>query len=305
MLKKLRIPAMILAVLLLIPTAALAVGGTFTDDDHSVFEADIEWMVANGITYGCSETEYCPEGNVTRGQMAAFLHRFADNLVGDGVVGPEGPQGPAGVNGLNGANGADGATGPAGADGADGVAGAAGTDGIDGVIGPRGLPGANGEQGPIGLTGPVGPAGGTVNSPLAVPAMSFLTNGARGYDEATGSIRDAFGRCFIYPLTLPQGVTISEVGASVMNVGDFVTPVVRLKMREFAAYSTSVSASILLAEAWTNETNGVYYANVTPEHNGGPVVVDNSTYVYYLEACNDDYTAGGTHLYGATVEFHS
>ena len=50
----------------------------FTDDDGSIFETDIAWMAAVGITKGCnppSNTRFCPEARVTRGQMAAFLSR--------------------------------------------------------------------------------------------------------------------------------------------------------------------------------------------------------------------------------------
>jgi hypothetical protein len=52
--------------------------GTFTDDNSSVFEDDIEWLAASGITRGCNppvNDEYCPDRYVTRGQMAAFLTR--------------------------------------------------------------------------------------------------------------------------------------------------------------------------------------------------------------------------------------
>ncbi len=57
-------------------------GNTFTDDDGSVFENDIAKLAAAGITAGCNppaNTNFCPESNVTRGQMAAFLRR-ASNL---------------------------------------------------------------------------------------------------------------------------------------------------------------------------------------------------------------------------------
>ena len=50
----------------------------FTDDDGSVFEADINRLAAAGITKGCNPPTndlYCPDGKVTRGQMAAFLVR--------------------------------------------------------------------------------------------------------------------------------------------------------------------------------------------------------------------------------------
>lgn len=51
--------------------------GAFDDDDASGFEADIEWLVAAGITQGCdaSARRYCPTAPVTRSQMAAFLTR--------------------------------------------------------------------------------------------------------------------------------------------------------------------------------------------------------------------------------------
>ena len=51
---------------------------TFVDDDGSVFEQDIEWMAAAGITKGCNpptNNKFCPDASVTRGQMAAFLVR--------------------------------------------------------------------------------------------------------------------------------------------------------------------------------------------------------------------------------------
>jgi glucose/arabinose dehydrogenase len=50
----------------------------FTDDDGSVFEGDIEWLGATGVTRGCNpplNDRFCPDEPVTRGQMAAFLHR--------------------------------------------------------------------------------------------------------------------------------------------------------------------------------------------------------------------------------------
>ncbi len=38
----------------LLPTAALAPGGTFTDDDQIVHEGGIEAIAAEGITVGCN-----------------------------------------------------------------------------------------------------------------------------------------------------------------------------------------------------------------------------------------------------------
>jgi hypothetical protein len=50
----------------------------FNDDNTSVFEHDIDRIAAVGVTKGCNpptNTKYCPFDYVTRGQMAAFLHR--------------------------------------------------------------------------------------------------------------------------------------------------------------------------------------------------------------------------------------
>jgi hypothetical protein len=67
---------------LLIPTAVFA-AGRFTDDDDSIFEDNIEWLASAGVTVGCNppdNTNFCPDDNVTRGQMAAFMQRFAQYL---------------------------------------------------------------------------------------------------------------------------------------------------------------------------------------------------------------------------------
>ena len=50
----------------------------FTDDDGNTHEADINRIATLGITRGCATTpqpKYCPEGHVTRAEMAAFLLR--------------------------------------------------------------------------------------------------------------------------------------------------------------------------------------------------------------------------------------
>ena len=61
--------------------------GRFSDTAGSVFEADIDRLVAAGVTKGCNPPDndrFCPDGSVTRGQMAAFLVRaFSFEQVGD------------------------------------------------------------------------------------------------------------------------------------------------------------------------------------------------------------------------------
>jgi hypothetical protein len=64
-------------------------GDLFTDDDDSIFENDIDKLATAGITRGCNpptNDNFCPDDNVTRGQMAAFLVRalgLTDNGGGD------------------------------------------------------------------------------------------------------------------------------------------------------------------------------------------------------------------------------
>jgi len=48
---------------------------TFTDIADSPFRDEIEWLAAEGITRGCTQTTFCPKASVTREQMATFLDR--------------------------------------------------------------------------------------------------------------------------------------------------------------------------------------------------------------------------------------
>ena len=63
------------------PVVPPAPSGRFVDDDGSIHEPDIELIAAAGITLGCNppmNDRYCPDGVVSRGQMAAFLVRALD-----------------------------------------------------------------------------------------------------------------------------------------------------------------------------------------------------------------------------------
>ncbi|MGH8913396.1 MAG: S-layer homology domain-containing protein, partial [Acidimicrobiia bacterium] len=68
----------------------------FRDDDSSVFEGAIERLAQAGITVGCNppaNDRFCPQRNVTRGEMAAFLGRafgYTDNGGGDWFVDDDG-----------------------------------------------------------------------------------------------------------------------------------------------------------------------------------------------------------------------
>jgi hypothetical protein len=47
----------------------------FKDDDASPHQGDINRLATARVTLGCADLHFCPEASVTRGQMAAFLHR--------------------------------------------------------------------------------------------------------------------------------------------------------------------------------------------------------------------------------------
>ena len=57
--------------------------GSFTDDDGSVHEPNINGLAASGVSKGCNppdNTRYCPERAVTRAEMATFLVRGLGDL---------------------------------------------------------------------------------------------------------------------------------------------------------------------------------------------------------------------------------
>jgi glucose/arabinose dehydrogenase len=62
----------------LIPAAAMAPGGTFTDDDAIVHEGGIEAVAAEQITVGCNppfNDRFCPDRPLTRAEMATMIAR--------------------------------------------------------------------------------------------------------------------------------------------------------------------------------------------------------------------------------------
>jgi hypothetical protein len=67
-------------------TVAVLAAWPFSDvNPGDWFYNDVYWLDSNGITHGCTATQYCPNSYVTRAEMAAFLHREAGALVVAGV----------------------------------------------------------------------------------------------------------------------------------------------------------------------------------------------------------------------------
>jgi len=70
--------------------AQAAWSGSFSDDDDSVHEANIDKIFAQGITVGCNppaNDRFCPDRNITRGEMAAFIARALDLTAMSGAPG--------------------------------------------------------------------------------------------------------------------------------------------------------------------------------------------------------------------------
>ena len=76
-------------VLISVPTTVWA-SHQFTDvPDSHIFHTGISWMKDHNITVGCNppaNTQYCPDDNVTRGEMATFMKRLAENNVVDAAT---------------------------------------------------------------------------------------------------------------------------------------------------------------------------------------------------------------------------
>jgi len=173
-------------------------------DDH-VFHEDIEWMRDTGLTRGCNppaNDRYCPDDPVTRGQMAAFLHRFADRLGdvvgggdGEGGVGPQGPKGEKGDPGPKGEKGDKGDPGP------------------QGPKGEKGDPGPKGEKGDKGDPGPQGPAGQSLVGYEITdinPAYSPLELRVKNVNSA--ELMDPIGPTADDDTKLVDEITIEEAG---------------------------------------------------------------------------------------------
>jgi hypothetical protein len=81
------------AVVIALPVAVIAAHSFDDVPDSNQFHNAIGWMQENGITVGCNppaNTQYCPEDNVSRQQMAAFMFRLAQTQgsAGIGVTDP-------------------------------------------------------------------------------------------------------------------------------------------------------------------------------------------------------------------------
>jgi len=83
------LPSLLLLLVLLVPAMSIAASGFSDVPESNGFAADIDWLAAAGITKGCNPPVndlFCPSANVTREQMAAFMHRLAVSQVVDAAT---------------------------------------------------------------------------------------------------------------------------------------------------------------------------------------------------------------------------
>ena len=57
------------------PIPFQAYEGRFADDDLLPVRDDIDWLAELGVISGCDDSSFCPDGFVTRGQLASLLSR--------------------------------------------------------------------------------------------------------------------------------------------------------------------------------------------------------------------------------------
>ena len=87
--KRRHIYALVAAIALIVTIVPLAsyAASEFTDvPDSNIFQDDINWLADAGVTLGCNppaNDQFCPEDNVRRETMAAFMRRLAENQVVD------------------------------------------------------------------------------------------------------------------------------------------------------------------------------------------------------------------------------
>jgi S-layer homology domain/Collagen triple helix repeat (20 copies) len=158
-------------VLAVATTASAAGAGIFNDvpEDH-LFANAIEWAKDNGVVYGYDNGDFGPDDPVERGQLAAILKRYHENLVVPGLAD----------------GGSDGSAGPSGSVGPRGAQGPAGTQGPKGQPGTSGAAGAQGPAGPAGPEGPEGKKGDSAEEKLGMSVEAYLDAKVNGYVTGLG-----------------------------------------------------------------------------------------------------------------------
>ena len=69
-------------VIMVLATGVVFAAHQYSDvPDDNIYHSDIDWLTDNGISNGYGNGTYGPKDFVTRGQMAAFFHRYDNNLV--------------------------------------------------------------------------------------------------------------------------------------------------------------------------------------------------------------------------------
>jgi hypothetical protein len=82
MIKRLLVVATLAFMPLAADDASAAACAGFSDvDDSSLFCSSVTWVRNRGVTQGCTLSQYCPDQDVDRLQMAAFLQRLGNVVI--------------------------------------------------------------------------------------------------------------------------------------------------------------------------------------------------------------------------------
>ena len=86
----LRVAAMLFALAVMVVPVAVGASHQFKDvPNDNIFHEDIAWLADNNVTKGCNPPAndmFCPDDEVTRQQMAAFMKRLATGQVVDAAA---------------------------------------------------------------------------------------------------------------------------------------------------------------------------------------------------------------------------
>ena len=84
---KTRFMVAVMALVLVIPSVAVAVSPFVDVIPGKFYEAPVNWAAANNITTGKDATHFAPNDPVTRGESVTFLKRYNDNITQPGLTG--------------------------------------------------------------------------------------------------------------------------------------------------------------------------------------------------------------------------
>jgi hypothetical protein len=187
------------------------------------------------------------------------------------AVGPQGPKGDTGPQGLRGIQ------------GEQGPQGLPGTDGVDGAVGPQG---PKGDTGPEGPEGPIGPQGicPWENGSISISPLAFTAPEAAIYFQNFTYLLISAGRLVWAPVSLPQGVTITNVTAYFLDAH----PNGNISLKLWGFNLTEDTYFEEMAHIETSYAGASKEIQVLYDDSISNSTIDNEKCMYALSLYNDD-----------------